>query len=143
LLRRSFSPLLPWPSEPTRLLAGGIDGLTLLTEMPDGTLREDDVVTQAPSGIRELLDGRDGWVWGTTVDGRVWRADFRRGLRADAPVEIFDAARGLAPVRQRDDAKLFFFGGEIVAASAGWLRRFDGVRGRFEAETRIAEGVLA
>jgi len=143
LLRRPFSPLLSWPREPARLLAGGLDGLSLLTLLPDGTVRDDGLVKGSPLGIRDLLDGGDGWVWGVTSDACVWRVDFRGGLEPAAPIEVFDEARGLPPVRHRDNAKLFRLDGQIVAASAAWIRRFDAATGRFVPETRLANPELA
>ncbi len=142
LLRRSFSPLARWPREPARLIAGGIDGLSLLTHLADGKIREDGIVKNSPLEIRTLLDPGDGWLWGVTAEGRVWRADFRAGLRLEAPIEIFDAARGVPPVRQRDNARLFRLDGQVVAASAAWIRRFDPATNRFVPETRFANPEL-
>jgi len=143
LLVRDCSPLLRWPQDPRRLIAGGIDGLLLLHWEPDGTARLDGVVRHSPPSIRELVTGADGWVWGTTEDGRIWRVDFHSGLSLDAPIEIFDEARGLPPVRHRDDPEILRLDGQILAVSASWMRRFDPSAGRFVPETRAAQSPFA
>lgn len=74
------------------------------------------------------------WAWARAAEGGVaWRVDFRGGLRANAPVQVFGAAAGMPDGPQ----EMFLFGDQVVARVYGELRRFDEPGGRFVPETRI------
>jgi hypothetical protein len=93
-------------------------------------------------GVREPerfgFDSGDGFFWGTDIEDRVWRADFRGGLKADAPVAHFKLG---APVAMEAEGRyltlVFPFAGGVSASRAGRLFRYDTTVGGFVAETRI------
>lgn len=87
--------------------------------------------------IENVHDTGDGFVWVATQAGEIWRADFRRGLRLDAPVERFGPDRGVPAVQRSENIQLFNLGPALCASSSDWLLRFDPAAGRFVPETRI------
>ncbi|HWA86753.1 MAG TPA: histidine kinase [Opitutus sp.] len=83
------------------------------------------------------FDGGDGFFWGTDASDGVWRADFRGGLRVDAPVAHFPLEPVEALPGDRYVTLAFPFGGGVEAARAGRLFRFAAAAHGFVPETRI------
>jgi signal transduction histidine kinase len=89
-----------------------------------------------PADVASLQPTPDGFVWGVSSDGRIWRMDFRDGPRLDVPVALYGPEQGVPPVRPRD-AELFLLGSDLLATSSAWFLRYDAQSDRFVRETRI------
>jgi hypothetical protein len=85
------------------------------------------------------FDSGDGYFWGSTMEGRAWRADFRAGLRPEAPAEYFDLGLGETDFAEMSAAVVFPFAGGVSAGGGGKLLRFDPAAKRFVPETRIRD----
>ncbi len=87
-----------------------------------------------------LFDRGDGRVWGTTTDGRIWRADFRAGAAA-GPVEpavtYYGPAQGVPTPLRAGRISFLALGDATIATCAAWLLRHDPATDRFVPETRI------
>lgn len=96
-------------------------------------------VERVKTGVAGLFDAGDGWLWGTTTDGRIWKADTRGGVRLDLPVAWFGPAEGVLPTAGRAGrVHLFKLGDAVVATCGAWILRYDATANRFLPETRIA-----
>ena len=120
-----------------RLVAGDAQGLSLFRRdsyewIAEGRLKN------CTANIATMFNRGDGLMWGTTADGRVWRADFRTGPPLDAPVRFFGPAEGVPAAARSARISLFVLGDSLVATSAGWILRHDAASDRFVPETRIA-----
>lgn len=139
LIRQPFTPLLPLAvpgSAQPWLLGGGPTGASLLA--PAGnTWRPVGALAHLPADLASLVRTPDGFVWGMSNDGRIWRIDFRAGPTLDAPVALYGPAQGVPRVRRRD-AELFLLGSEVLATSSAWILRYDPAADRFVPESRIA-----
>ncbi|MDI1247644.1 MAG: histidine kinase [Lacunisphaera sp.] len=137
LSREAFAPLIALRRAPDLLLGGMSTGIWI-DALKSDTVESRGRIEQVPGPISHLLDGGDGFVWASNPAGRIWRIDFRAGVRTDAPVRAYGEADGLLPALRRDDPLLFELGGEIIVSSARWLLRHDRATDRFVPETRIA-----
>jgi hypothetical protein len=137
LTREAFAPLIPVRSDPTVLLGGMSSGVWIDALKVDRGIESRGRVEQVPGPVSHLLDSGDGFVWTVNPAGRVWRIDFRNGVRPDAPARAYGEADGLPPALRRDDPLLFELGGEVVVSSARWLLRYDRATDRFMPDTRI------
>ncbi len=90
------------------------------------------------AGVAALFDPGDGQIWGATRDGRIWRADFRGGLKLDPPVVFYGPLQGVPAPLRPGRINFFPLGPEVAATCPTWLLRYDAARDRFEPETRIA-----
>jgi signal transduction histidine kinase len=139
LIPRGVTPLVPLPGTPPErpwLLGGGSGSAWLFS--PDGnTWKIAGALAHLPADVASLLPTTDGFVWGASSDGRIWRMDFRDGPRLDAPVELYGPEKGVPQVRPRD-AELFLLGSDVLATSSAWILRHDPTTDRFVPETRIA-----
>jgi hypothetical protein len=90
------------------------------------------------TGVAALFDQGDGQVWGATRDGRIWRADFRGGVRLDAPVAVYGPLQGVPAPLRPGRINFFPLGATVAATCPTWLLRYDAARDRFEPESRIA-----
>jgi len=125
---------------PRWLLCGGPLGLSVFAPAPDGDAtgwKLRGIVRQLALDIENVHDTGDGFVWVASQAGEIFRADFRAGLRLDAPVEKFGSDRGVPPLRHSENVQLFTFGDALCASSSAWLLRFDAAAARFVAETRL------
>jgi len=143
IVRRGITPLVPLTgTQPDRpwLLGGGAAQAWLFT--PEGaSWKTAGALTHLPADVASLVPTPDGFVWGASSDGRIWRIDFRTGPRLDAPVALYGPEQGVPRVRPRD-AELFLLGADVLATSSAWILRYDRTADRFRPETRIA-GVAA
>ncbi len=112
-------------------------GLWLFTPNPAGGWDAPKQVTHVPTRLVKLLDSDDGYLWGSTVGGMVWRADFRDGLRLDAPVETFGPAEGVPETTGADYRQVFLLGGQVTLSSDKALLYFDAASRRFVPDARI------
>jgi hypothetical protein len=122
---------------PEVMLGGDTQGLWLFRAegedwKPAGRL------SQLTASVSAIFDRGDGWVWGATSDGRLWRADFRAGARLDAPVKFYGPAQGVRAPAQTRRISFFPLGDSTVATCAAWMMRHDAATDRFVPETRIA-----
>lgn len=113
-------------------------GLWLFTPNSAGGWSVQGPVTGVPTRLVKLLDSDDGYLWGSTVGGAVWRADFRGGLRIDAPVETFGPAQGVPETTGADYRQVFLLGGRVTVSNDKALLYFDAATRRFLPDTRIA-----
>lgn len=91
--------------------------------------------------VTTLFEHGDGWLWGATADGRIWKADMRAGVRLEAPVTVYGPAQGVPTVRAAGVAgkvRFFALGDTVLATCGSWLLRHDMTADRFLPETRIA-----
>lgn len=139
LLNRAVTPLVPLPGTAPGhpwLLGGGTSEAWLFA--PDGDdWKPAGALTHLPADVASLLPTPDGFVWGASSDGRIWRMDFRGGPDPDVPVKLYGPAQGVPSVRPRD-AELFLLGSDVLATSSSWILRYDPSTDRFVPETRIA-----
>jgi signal transduction histidine kinase len=112
-------------------------GLWLFTPTPAGSWRAQGPVAAVPTRLVKLLDSGDGFVWGTTVGGAVWRADFRNGLRLDAPVETYGPTQGVPETTGSDYRQIFQLGGKVTVSNDKGLLCFDPAAQRFAPDSRI------
>ena len=125
--------------EPGAIFAGTpAKGVWLLRPTAEGGWRTEGPLVKAPPSVTMLLDTGDGWLWGATDYGLVWRADFRGGLRVDAPVEVFGPEQGAPKTELADYRRLYELGGAVGASSDKQILRFDAGAGKFVPEDRIA-----
>ncbi len=137
LIRDPFSPLIGLPRHPDLLIGGSSTGVWI-NAFRGRDLESLGRVERVPGPVSHLLDGGDGFVWAMNPTGRVWRIDFREGVRPDAPARSYGEPDGLPAALRRDDPLLFELGGEIVVSSARWLMRYDRTADRFVPDVRIA-----
>jgi hypothetical protein len=122
---------------PLTLFAGDARGMWLFH--PEGPgWRPDGRVQDLVGNVATIFDPGDGWVWSAGSDGRIWRADFRRGRRLDAPVKVYGNAEGVRPLPPGARVQLFALGDTLIATCAAWTLRYDPARDGFVPETRIA-----
>jgi hypothetical protein len=130
-------PLIESKRQPGWLLAGDADSVWLFS--PLGAVKPgwklEGPLVNLHATIVQLYDSGDGFTWAVTDPGVIWRMDFRRGLRLDAPCEQFDAVRGVPDSRRRDHVQMFLLGPDLYAASTAWLLRYDAARERFAPAT--------
>ena len=111
--REAFSPLIGLEQDPTRLLGGSSSGVTIVRLGAD-RVESEGRVAGVPGSIAHLIEAEDGFVWASSPTGKVWRIDFRSGVKTDAPFRAYSEADGLRPAARRDEPVLFKLGGEIV-----------------------------
>ncbi len=128
---------------PDLLLAGDAQGVWAFRAKgtdwrPAGRLPE------IRGGTATLFDRGNGWVWGATTDGRIWRADFRgseglaEGIALTPKVTIYGPEQGV-PVPERAGRIHFFALGEsTVSTCASWVLGYNPTADRFVPESRIA-----
>lgn len=134
-----IGPIVPAVRSPGWIYAGASAGLWLLR--PDAKQQGWEAagrLNKLSLGIDELLDRGDGWLWAITREGEVARVDVHAGPRLDAPNKVFTPAEGVPEAGRNDHVQLLTMGGDLMAAGAGWLRRYDPAADRFEPETRLA-----
>lgn len=139
--REAFSPLIGLAQDPTRLLGGSSAGVTIVRLGAD-RVESEGRVAGVPGSIAHLIEAEDGFVWASSPTGKVWRIDFRAGVKTDAPFRAYGEADGLRPAARRDEPVMFRLGGEIVVSSAQGMVRYDRATDQFVPETRI-EGLDA
>ncbi len=122
-----------WPGW---FFAGTFDGL-LLFEPNGDTWNSKGKLTKLSGALVRTLDTGDGYVWGTTITGLTWRADFKNGIRTDAPVDIFGPAEGVPATQGSDFTQIFTLGKSVDISANRWILRFNEAAKRFEPETRI------
>lgn len=142
LVRRVMSPLVPVKSAGQAgatpwLLGGGTAAVLAFSPAPP-TWKLEGPLVHLPAGATSLLPTPEGFVWGASNDGRIWRIDVRDGVKLDAPVSAYGPAQGVPTVRRRDAVALFRLGDDVLVTSAAWLLRYDRAHDRFAPETRIA-----
>lgn len=112
-------------------------GLWLFTPTPEGGWRAQGPVAGVPTRLVKLMDSNDGYVWGTSIGGAVWRADFRNGLRLDAPVVTYGPAQGVPETTGADYRQIFLLGGKVTVSNDKALLYLDAATGRFLPDQRI------
>lgn len=113
-------------------------GRALWLLAPEGArLRALGSVAHISEPERSGFDSGDGFFWGTDRRNRVWRADFRGGLRVDAPVESFALEPAPPIAGDKYPTMVFPFAGGPEAAREGRLFRYDPAARRFLPEDRI------
>lgn len=136
LARQVLQPLIASRRDPQILIGGSTTGLWLF-RWEGEKFAPLGAVKSVRGAITHLLDRGDGFVWATNPDGTVWQVDFRAGLDLEAPARAYGAVEGLSLARRRDEPLLFELGGDLIAANAQSLRRYDATADRFVPETRI------
>lgn len=127
---------------PQLILAGDAQGVWAF-RANGGDWRSAGRLTEIRGGTATLFDRGDGWVWGATTDGRIWRADFRGGDVgaagvAPAPKVTFYGPEHGVPAPERAGRIQFFTLGDTTIATCGsWLLRHQPATDRFAPETRI------
>ncbi|MBI5693034.1 MAG: histidine kinase [Verrucomicrobia bacterium] len=138
---QAFTSVTGLRAVPGSLLGGSADGVWWFRDDGEGW-KPVGRLSRVPAGVSSIHDRGDGWIWGATIDGRLWRADFRKGPSLEAPVRIWGPAEGVAPFGRAGRTTFFDLGGAVVAASPAWILRHEPTNDRFEPETRI-EGIPA
>ncbi|MEY2880208.1 MAG: hypothetical protein RLZZ15_2588, partial [Verrucomicrobiota bacterium] len=132
---RNYLGVVPLAAWPGWFALGASDGLRWGRFEGDKWVGKGPLHAPAPRVVtRALLEAPAGIVWATFAGEGLWRADLRNGLRADAPARRFSLEDGLP----QPPSAMFLLGGEIVAAAAGQLLRFDAAAARFTPDARIA-----
>lgn len=124
-------------SGPPALFAGDARGVWIFE--PDGRgWSARGRLENVTGAVASMFDAGDGWLWGASPAGRIWRADIRQGRRLDAPVRVFGENDGVPAVPPGARVQFFSLGNSVVATCVGWLLRYDAASDRFVPETRIA-----
>jgi len=129
-------------TEPGVLYGASVTGLRVFRVPGEGgEKRRDAASTGVLKNVRldlwNSLDTGDGFLWVMAPVGEIWRVDFRKGIRLDAPAERFGPDRGVPIVKRSELLRLVLLGGELCVSCADWLVRFDPAAGRFVPETRF------
>ncbi|MCM2273450.1 MAG: histidine kinase [Candidatus Didemnitutus sp.] len=141
LVRQALQPIITLRNDPALLVGGNTSGVWL--DMWNGdSVRVIGRFADVPGPIVHLLETADGFVWAVNPSGAVWRIDFRRGARLDAPVRAYGETDGLRLTRRRDEPLLFTLGDSLIVSSAQGLLRYDSASDRFVPEDRV-EGIDA
>ncbi|MBA4136643.1 MAG: hypothetical protein C0518_04935 [Opitutus sp.] len=123
------------------LLVGGTPGSGLWLFAPRGANWQPlGRMLGVPASLVRMIDTGDGFIWGTAANGVVWRADFRAGVRLDAPVQLFGPEQGApATVGRGNFTQIFSLGSTVAIAARGFVARFDPIAQRFTAEHGIRD----
>ncbi len=130
--RTPWDRLVPLSGAPGTMALGTKDGLFLARVQGDSWQLQRRIGSVGRNA-KPQLESPAGMLW-VASPSRVWRMDFRQGVRANAPFRTFGAAEGLPAGR----ADFGLLGGQVVALVGGRLLRFDAASDRFVPETRIA-----
>jgi hypothetical protein len=121
---------------PDVILAGDRQGVWVFRNA-NGEWKREGRLQQPDTGVITLFDGGDGWVWGATADGRLWRGDFREGVRLDAPVKYFGVDQGVIAPPRGGKVSFFHLGDSVVAATARWLLKHEWGGDFFHPDPRV------
>jgi signal transduction histidine kinase/CheY-like chemotaxis protein len=92
------------------------------------------------SGSRGFRADGHGFLWVSARDARIWRLDFRAGLRLDPPAEPYGPDKGLPKSVTVDRLRLLKIGPDIFVVSHYGVFRYDPAGDRFVVETRLEAG---
>ncbi len=120
-----------WSREPGWLLASTASALRFYRSDGAGHWRDTGQLATVPSGIDDLLETDDGYLWLVTRIAEVWRVDFRTGPRPDAAAVRYGTAQGLPASPRREDLRFARLGPGVSLLSQGRLLRLDPATGRF------------
>lgn len=122
---------------PGHVLASSALALRFFSRDSAGRWQQAGQLATLPSGVDDILERDDGFVWVTTRTGEIWRIDFSHGIDDNAPARRYGPEHGVPTALRRDNLRVFTLGPDLLAASAHWLLRYDAAADRFVPETRF------